>query len=83
MAAAQKKQPPAHSLDLNVASVKEQVPGGGPNIAQSMLDFRGMSGPFRRVEDLLSIKEISQRKLGTTRPDLKFTPPPAHKSPSP
>jgi competence ComEA-like helix-hairpin-helix protein len=83
-ATAQKKQPPAHPLDLNVANVKElqQVPGIGPRTAQAIVDFRHKSGPFRRVEDLLAIKGISQRKLDKMRPYLKVTsPPPPHKSP--
>jgi len=83
-AAAQKKQPPAHPLDLNAANVKElqQIPGIGPKTAQAIVDFRHKSGSFRRVEDLLAIKGISQRKLDTMRPYLKITPPPPpHKSP--
>jgi competence protein ComEA len=62
---AQKKQPPAHPLDLNVANVKEvqQIPGIGPKTAQAIVDFRHKSGSCRRVEDLLAIKGISQRKL--------------------
>jgi competence protein ComEA len=86
---AQGKQPPAHLLDLNVANVKEleQVPGIGPKTAQAIVDFRHQSGRFRRVEDLLAIKEISQRKLDKMRPYLKVTPappsPPPHKSPQP
>ena len=83
-AAAQKKTPPAHPLDLNVANVKElqQVPGIGPKTAQAIVDFRYKSGPFRRIEDLLAIKGISQRKLDKMRPYLKVTPPPPpHKSP--
>jgi len=41
-ATAQKKQPPAHPLDLNAANVKElqQVPGIGPKTAQAIVDFR-------------------------------------------
>jgi competence protein ComEA len=83
---AQKKTPPAHPLDLNVANVKElqQVPGIGPKTAQAIVDFRHKSGPFRRVEDLLAIKGISRRKLEKMRPYLKVTPPPPpppHKSP--
>ena len=83
-ATAQKKQPPAHLLDLNAANVKElqQVPGIGPKTAQAIVDFRHKSGPFRRVEDLLAIKGISQRKLDKMRPYLKVTPQsPPHKSP--
>jgi competence ComEA-like helix-hairpin-helix protein len=87
-AVAQQKQPPAHPLDLNVANVKEleQVPGIGPKTAQAIVDFRHKSGRFHRVEDLLAIKGISQRKLDKMRPYLKVTPPsapPAHKSPQP
>jgi competence protein ComEA len=85
---AQGKQPPAHPLDLNVANVKEleQVPGIGPKTAQAIVDFRHKSGRFRRVEDLLAIKGISQKKLDKMRPYLKVTltpPPPPHKSPQP
>jgi competence protein ComEA len=85
-ALAQTKQPPAHPLDLNVANVKElqQVPGIGPKTAQAIVDFRHKSGRFRRVEDLLVIKGISQRKLDKMRPYLKITPPPPpHKPPQP
>ena len=59
------KTPPAHPLDLNVANVKEleQVPGIGPKTAQAIVDFRHKSGRFHRVEDLLAIKGMSQRKL--------------------
>jgi competence protein ComEA len=88
---AQGKQPPAHPLDLNVANVKEleQVPGIGPKTAQAIVDFRHKSGRFHRVEDLLAIKGISQRKLDKMRPYLKITPPqppppaPPHKPPQP
>jgi competence ComEA-like helix-hairpin-helix protein len=90
-AMAQTKQPPAHPLDLNVANVKEleQVPGIGPKTAQAIVDFRHKSGRFHRVEDLLAIKGISQRKLDKMRPYLKVSPqppppaPPPHKSPQP
>jgi competence ComEA-like helix-hairpin-helix protein len=85
------KTPPAHPLDLNVANVKEleQVPGIGPKTTQAIVDFRHKSGRFHRVEDLLAIKGISQRKLDKMRPYLKVTPqppaaqPPPHKSPQP
>jgi len=84
---AQTKTPPAHPLDLNVANVKEleEVSGIGPKTAQSIVDFRHKSGRFHRVEDLLAIKGISQKKLDEMRPYLKVTPPPPppHKSPQP
>jgi competence protein ComEA len=82
---AQGKQPPAHPLDLHVANVKEleQVPGIGPKTAQAIVDFRHKSGRFRRVEDRLAIKGISQRKLDKMRPYLKVSPPPPPPPPPP
>jgi len=65
-----KKKPPAQPLDLNSATSEElqQLPGIGPSAAQAIIDFRTKGGPFRRVEDLLAIRGISQRKLNAIRP---------------
>jgi len=65
-----KKKPPSTPLDLNSATPEqlEQLPGIGPSAAQAIVNFRTKSGPFRRVEDLLSIRGISQRKLDELRP---------------
>jgi len=65
-----KKKPPATPLDLNSATPDqlEQLPGIGPSAAQNIVNFRTKSGPFRRVEDLLAIHGISQRKLDEIRP---------------
>ena len=69
-AQANKKIPPAAPLDLNSATSAQlaQLPGIGPAAAQSIVEFRTKSGPFRRVEDLLSIRGINQRKLDGLRP---------------
>ncbi len=65
-----KKKPPSTPLDLNSATPDqlEQLPGIGPSAAQNIVNFRTKSGPFRRVEDLLAIHGISQRKLDEIRP---------------
>lgn len=65
-----KKKPPATPLDLNSATPEqlEELPGIGPSAAQAIVNFRTKSGPFRRVEDLLAIRGISQRKLDQIRP---------------
>jgi len=64
------KQPPSRPLNLNVATADQlaQLPGIGPTTAQSIVDFREKSGPFRRVEDLLAIRGISRKKLEAIRP---------------
>ncbi len=67
---AQKKTPPPTPVDLNLANAKEleQIPGIGPVTAKSIIDFRQKSGSFKRVEDLLVIRGISERKLKADSP---------------
>ena len=74
-ALAQKKPPPA-PLDLNTATVEQltQLPGVGPVIAKAILDFRTKSGPSRRVEDLLAIRGITDRRLKELRPYVTVQP---------
>jgi hypothetical protein len=40
----------------------------GPGDGEVDLDFRAQSGPFKRVDDLLSVHRISQKKLDKLRP---------------
>jgi competence protein ComEA len=70
------KQPPSKPLNLNVATADQlaQLPGIGPKIAQSIVDFREKSGSFRRVEDLLAIRGISRKKLEAIRPYVTVEP---------
>jgi len=77
-----KKIPPAHPVDLNTATVKEleQLPGVGPTTAKAIVEFRTKSGRFRRVNDLLVIRGVSEAKLTKMRPYITIGPP-AKKSP--
>jgi len=83
------KDPPTHRIDINAASAKElqELPGVGPATAQAIIQFRTKSGRFRRVEDLLAIRGVSEGKLAKMRPYItvgappppkKSTPPPSH-----
>jgi competence protein ComEA len=51
-------------LNLNTATKKEleSRPGVGPALAQRIIEFREKKGGFRRVEELLVIPGISERK---------------------
>jgi competence protein ComEA len=73
------KIPPAHPIDLNVATVKEleELPGVGPTTAKAIVDFRTKSGRFRRVNDLLVIRGISEAKLAKMRPYVTVGAPPS------
>ena len=83
------KQPPSKPVDLNAATIKElqELPGVGQVTAQRIIDMRQKSGHFRRVEDLLAIRGISQKKLDALRPYITVSGspamPPAQKSSPP
>jgi competence protein ComEA len=78
------KNPPAHPIDINLASAKEleELPGVGPTTAKAIIQFRTKTGRFQRVEDLLAIRGISEMKLAKMRPYVTVGPPP-QKAPTP
>ncbi len=51
-------------LNLNTASFEQldALPGIGPVLAGRIIEFREKRGGFRRVEELLAIPGISERK---------------------
>ena len=79
------KQPPSKPIDLNVANVKElqELPGVGPVTAQRIIDLREKSGRFRRVEDLLAVRGISQKKLDAMRSYVTVSAPLSPVPPAP
>jgi comEA protein len=80
---AAKKQPPARPININTATIQEleQLPGVGPTTAAAIVQFRTRSGRFRRVEDLLAVRGISESKLEKMRPYITLGPPPSKKQP--
>jgi competence ComEA-like helix-hairpin-helix protein len=85
-AAQAQKHPPAKPVDLNLANAKElqELPGVGPVTAQRIIDMREKSGRFHRVEDLLAVRGISQKKLDAMRPYVVVSQaPPAQKTSPP
>jgi competence protein ComEA len=76
---AAKKHPPSKPVDLNTATIEqlERLPGIGPTTAKAIVRFRTKSGPFRRVEDLLAVRGISETKLKKLRPYITIGHPAA------
>jgi competence protein ComEA len=57
------------ALNLNTATIQEldALPGIGPVLAERIIEFREKRGGFRRVEELLAVPGISERKWQTLR----------------
>ena len=52
-------------IDLNTATLSQlnSLPGIGPVIAERILELREKSGPFKRIEDLMNIRGIGEKKF--------------------
>jgi competence protein ComEA len=63
---------PAHKINLNTGNVKDldALPGVGPAMAQRILDWRKEHGRFQKVEDLMTVKGIGQKKFDKMKPYL-------------
>lgn len=63
-------------LDLNRASTQELVgvPGIGPRMAQAIVDLRSKKGSFTRVEELLKVTGIKEKKLAAIAAHLEVIP---------
>jgi competence protein ComEA len=57
------------ALNLNTATVRQldMLPGIGPVLAERIVEFRDKKGGFRRVEELLAVPGISERKWRAIR----------------
>src|SRR3989442_15504033 len=56
-------------INLNTASVQQlqSLPGIGPTLARRIVDFREKNHGFKRVEELLAIPGISEKKWKAIR----------------
>jgi competence protein ComEA len=52
-------------VDLNLADVAEldSLPGIGPAIAERILEYREENGPFQRIEELMNVRGIGEKKF--------------------
>ena len=59
------------SINLAPREELERLPGVGPALAARIVEHRERHGPFRRVEHLLLVRGISERRLRELRPLIK------------
>lgn len=54
-----------HRLDINTATKAQlmELPGIGELIAERILDYRAVNGPFATIDDLMNVEGIGQKKL--------------------
>ncbi len=64
------KAPPAETVDLNHAdeSTLEELPGVGPALAERIVAFRELNGPFASLTDLLDVNGMSDSRLEEISP---------------
>ena len=65
------------ALNLNTATPKqlEALPGVGPVLAKRIVDFREKKGGYKRIEELLAVPGISERKFKVLREYLTVQAP--------
>ena len=56
-------------LHLNTATVEqlERLPGIGPALAKRIVEFREKKGGFKRLEELLAVPGVSEKKWKAMR----------------
>ncbi len=64
-------------MDLNTATLSQlnSLPGIGPVIAERILELREKSGPFKRIEDLMNIRGIGEKKFLKLKDLITVKPP--------
>ncbi len=62
-----------NTININTATVDEieKLPHIGPKTAEAITRFRDENGPFRRVEHLMQIRGISEKRFLEIRQFLK------------
>jgi competence protein ComEA len=66
------KQPPAAPIDINAAdaSALEELPGIGPSLAERIVAYRDLNGPFHGLDELLDVSGMTDRRLDQISPYL-------------
>ena len=65
------------NLNTATASELERLPGVGPAMVARILEYRQKHGGFKKVEDLMNIQGIGEKRFLELRAQIVVTPPKA------
>ncbi len=65
-----RKAPPGQPIDINTADAValQDLPGVGPGLAQRLIDFREVNGPFRAIDELADVAGMTDRRIEQITP---------------
>ncbi len=71
-----RKAPPEHAIDINKADVAalESLPGVGAGLAQRLIDFREVNGPFHTIDELADVAGMTDRRIEQITPYITLQP---------
>lgn len=72
-------------IDLNTAGLSQldSLPGIGPAMAERILRFRIKNGPFKRIEDLMNVTGIGEKRFLRLKDRITVNRPPPNPRSSP
>jgi competence protein ComEA len=65
-----RKTPPAQPVSINTADAAalQSLPGVGPGLAQRLIDFRTVNGPFHSIDELGDVAGMTDRRIEQITP---------------
>lgn len=62
---AQGKVQQVAKININTADISQlqKLPGIGPSTAERIVEYRKENGPFKRIEELMNVRGIGQKKF--------------------
>jgi len=81
-ASAYQKKGPVQQVNINTATRTEliQIPKIGEKMADQIVAFRKINGPYKRIEEIMNIKGIGEKTFLSIKPYLTVGAQPANKN---
>jgi comEA protein len=59
-------------ININTASLEEldKISGIGPTYAQSIINYRNINGPFKKIEDIVNVKGIGPKTFEKMKSEI-------------